>query len=292
MAGLRLEWAQFGDFDSFSIYRSNAPMDVAALPIPIATGLATMYYVDTAVVEGATYYYRAQVWRDGETKLSDEFEVFVVAPDPYFANVVALMHFNNNINDEAGRVWAGIGSLSYGTSVGGFSKSLIKPSGNSYLSSAPINFGSDDLTIEFMVNVAEARGGSESYAWVLAQDNITYRDWQFAIDQTNNLYFTDLSSMSAIIQLTVILTTGWHSIALVRHGSQFKLFVDGVVVGTAAKSGAIKSTTNLSVGFDSTYVGSSSLINQMFEIDELRITNGIARYTENYTPSVAPFVSS
>ena len=75
MAGIRLEWAQFGDFDSFDVIRSDAPMDINALPSPIATNLSTMYYVDATVVEGADYYYRVVAWRDGVSKVSSEISI-------------------------------------------------------------------------------------------------------------------------------------------------------------------------------------------------------------------------
>ncbi|UIZ56289.1 discoidin domain-containing protein [Acinetobacter sp. SCLZS86] len=75
MAGISLEWAQFGDFDSFDVLRSNSPMNVNSLPSPIATNLSTMYYVDTTVVAGATYYYRVVAWRDGVSKVSGEIGV-------------------------------------------------------------------------------------------------------------------------------------------------------------------------------------------------------------------------
>ncbi|WP_312069454.1 hypothetical protein, partial [Acinetobacter sp.] len=68
MAGIRLEWAQFGDFDSFDVIRSNTSMIGVAdanLPSPIATNLKTMYYVDTTVAEDSTYYYKVRAWRDG-----------------------------------------------------------------------------------------------------------------------------------------------------------------------------------------------------------------------------------
>ena len=58
MAGIRLEFAQFGHFDSFEIIRSMTSMVGIAdadLPAPIATGVKTMYYVDSNVVMGNTY---------------------------------------------------------------------------------------------------------------------------------------------------------------------------------------------------------------------------------------------
>lgn len=86
MAGIRLEFAQFGDFDSFDILRSSSPMDIAALPSPLVTGLTTMYYVDTSVVVGSSYYYRAVVWRDAISQVSDEFMIEVGFWNPQYIN--------------------------------------------------------------------------------------------------------------------------------------------------------------------------------------------------------------
>lgn len=75
MAAIRLEFAQFGHFDSFDVIRSTTSIaDVADvdLPTPIATGLKTMYYVDTAVVVGTTYHYKVRVNRDGTSIVSDQ----------------------------------------------------------------------------------------------------------------------------------------------------------------------------------------------------------------------------
>ena len=58
MASVKLEFAQYGDFTSFDILRSQTPMSLASLPSPIATGLTKMFYEDFAVVSGARYYYR------------------------------------------------------------------------------------------------------------------------------------------------------------------------------------------------------------------------------------------
>ena len=77
MAGIRLEWAQFGDFDSFDVIRSTTSMAGIAdvdLPTPITTGLKTMYYVDTTVTVGNTYYYKIRAWRDDMSVVSIELK--------------------------------------------------------------------------------------------------------------------------------------------------------------------------------------------------------------------------
>lgn len=96
MAGIVLEWSQFGDFDSFDVFRSDTPMDINALPSPIATNLPTMYHVDTAVVAGATYYYRVVAWRDAVSNLSGELKAIAVAGDEYF-NFVELLFLTDGI---------------------------------------------------------------------------------------------------------------------------------------------------------------------------------------------------
>lgn len=83
MAGICLEFAQFGDFDSFDIFRSNTPIDISSLPSPIATGLTTMYYVDTAIIKGVTYYYRVRVNRDEGNILSEQLKIKASPPLPF-----------------------------------------------------------------------------------------------------------------------------------------------------------------------------------------------------------------
>lgn len=73
--GVRLEFAQFGDFDSFSVYRSEFSMDIEDMPPPLATNLPTMYYVDETVVIGIRYFYRVAVVRDQQIIFSEEVNI-------------------------------------------------------------------------------------------------------------------------------------------------------------------------------------------------------------------------
>ena len=92
MAGIRLEWAQFGDFDSFDVIRSDTSLANVAdadLPNPIATNLKTMYYVDVNTVKGSIYYYKVRALRDNVKIISDQ--IAMQAGDIFFSNVELLI---------------------------------------------------------------------------------------------------------------------------------------------------------------------------------------------------------
>jgi hypothetical protein len=83
-------------------------------------------------------------------------------------------------------------------------------------------------------------------------------------------------------------TGQWYHIAVVRSGSSVSFFLDGVLQGSQSFSGSIASNT--------AYIGgvSSNSADNAFKgyIDEFRITNGVARYTSNFTPPTAAFLNS
>ena len=80
---------------------------------------------------------------------------------------------------------------------------------------------------------------------------------------------------------TSIAQTTWTHLALVRNGTTLTLYVNGVGGTGVSASGA----TNYSSSFN-LYVGQNFSTSYPFTgyIDDLRITNGIARYTSNFTP--------
>lgn len=77
MAGVRLEFAQFGKFDSFNIYRNQTSTSISNVGNPIAN-TNTMYYEDFGVEQNNDYYYRVGVIRDQSESISDEIYVKTV----------------------------------------------------------------------------------------------------------------------------------------------------------------------------------------------------------------------
>ena len=88
---------------------------------------------------------------------------------------------------------------------------------------------------------------------------------------------------------TSLASNTWYHFAVVRNGTgtgNLVLYLDGVADATSggAVTDNFNQTNALYVGADR--VGGSSLNGY---IDDLRITNGVARYTANFTPPTAAF---
>jgi hypothetical protein len=74
----------------------------------------------------------------------------------------------------------------------------------------------------------------------------------------------------------------WNHVAVVRSGSAWTVFVNGVSRGTATNSTSINAGAKMSIGA----LKAGSYI-QLFSgyLDDIRITNGIARYSSTFIPS-------
>ena len=79
----------------------------------------------------------------------------------------------------------------------------------------------------------------------------------------------------------------WHHIALTRDSSGFKMWIDGVNKGSPAPLVSTTALYNVSqewnIGSYSN-AGPSNRVYMTGYIDDLRITKGVARYTNNFTP--------
>jgi hypothetical protein len=78
----------------------------------------------------------------------------------------------------------------------------------------------------------------------------------------------------------------WYHIAATRESGTVRLFVDGTLLGSKSDATPATNSSPLQIGKD-------VIVSNFFDgnIDEIRISNGIARYTSNFTPS-GPFTPS
>lgn len=291
MAGVVLEFSHHGDFDSFGIIRSSTPTTLTDLPAPLVTGLSTMFYVDTTVVEGEVYYYRPVVWRDGEMAVGDEISIVVTAGDVHWDKVAALLHFDGDLTDKTGKIWTARGSASVSDAQSVFGgKSLKTPSANSSITAphhADFDFSDGDFTIELWVYLINRTGYG---VFVSKRLNGGFQA-PFTIQQGGNGIGTIFCASKALGQWHVYIIGSslqlntWAHLAFVRNGDVFTGYINGNSVGSTTVSGALLSNSNVvSVGAD----GDNAYGIDGY-IDEFRITKGVARYTADFTPPELAF---
>lgn len=216
--------------------------------------------------------------------------------DPYWSNVVALLHLDgangsSTFTDQRGHTFSAIGSATLSTAQSKFGGASLALNGTSQAIQAATStdweMGSGSFTIEAWVRPAIA---------VVARMDIFERwatyGFGLNIESTGFLrgYVTNTTSGSVLVGpgATTVTNGVWHHVALVRDGTTMRLFLDGVSQGTATFNGSIDSISEtLSIGYDN---GGSRWFNG--NIDEVRITKGVARYTANFTPPAAPFPNS
>jgi hypothetical protein len=170
--------------------------------------------------------------------------------------------------------------------------SLLLDGTGDYISSpstSDLAFGTGDFTIEcWAYKSAGSNNGilqiSSTSGGLQANSTLNLSITSFA--GTIGIYANNSSYTSTAFTNT---TNVWYHYAIVRNNGITKFYFNGNLVTDIGTSGAITDTTNytgtyLAIGG---YYSTSYLWNGY--IDELRITNGYARYTGNFTPSTTAF---
>ena len=209
--------------------------------------------------------------------------------DPNFSSVSLLLHMNGSngsttFTDSSSNALtvtaSGNAQISTAQSKFGGASGLFDGSGD-YLSlstASALGMGSGDFTIEYFVRFTASgtqvhldQRGSGTALYIYSSGTTLY----FADDVANRI--TGTSALTA---------DTWHHIAVSKSGSSTKLFVDGTQVGStytdSTDYGASKPL------YIATYYQASAVFLNG-NIDELRITKGVARYTANFTAPTAAF---
>jgi hypothetical protein len=161
----------------------------------------------------------------------------------------------------------------------------------SYPTSAPDwDFGANDFTVEaWMFPTALP---SDSTVIMHPSTATGFADaWKFVIRATDKIIrFVHSVSSSNIVQLQSVnpaVLNVWTHIAAVRSGNNLTLYVNGIAEATGTYSGALPAITGpLNIGTGDTTPGNAFFTGY---IDEVRISNGLARWTANFTPPAAPY---
>jgi len=224
--------------------------------------------------------------------------------DPSFSNISLLLKADGANNsttfvDSSTNAFAvsrtGNTVISTAQSKFGGSSAYFDGSGDylSVSSSASLEFGSGNYTVEMWVNpTGGIANGAQKYLFGKRQSLSIYGGVLGFLAFNSSLnayrayyYVTTNGTTWAISAATgyIIPANTWTHLAFVRNGNTFTVFVNGTSAASGTASGTIPSNSQPFV------IGSASSADPgangyLGYIDDFRITKGVARYTENFTP--------
>lgn len=143
-----------------------------------------------------------------------------------------------------------------------------------------LQLGSADFTCEFWAY----RLAATNMTWVFLNGNSSnFAALRLDTDTSGNIFLLMSTSGSAWAINTsgsaVLPLSTWTHIAAVRFGGTMRLYVNGVALISTTISGSLTAGTSQQVGAN---FGATQVVNGY--VDDLRLTNGIARYTANFIP--------
>src|SRR5574337_107849 len=208
--------------------------------------------------------------------------------DPYWSNVVSLLHFDGTNGSQifpdevSGNTWTPSANAKLSTTAFKFGSASFYPTGGGWIksqNSTLFGFGANDYTVE---------------GWVIGglTDDRCMFDNRSSVNQGIAVYSSTGGNHLAVANNSAVLATGVTALpsgvfvhyAISRKSGIIYGFIGGVLQFTVNDARVLASST-------ACYYGSNYLTSQQFayNLDECRITNGIARYTANFTPPTAPF---
>jgi hypothetical protein len=174
-----------------------------------------------------------------------------------------------------------VGNASVSTSVVKYgSGSMYFDGTGDYLklpSNALYAFGTGAYTIEFWIYPSSLAAGSYHVIGANATNGIV------VIISNAKVALNKYGVGDVLAYNTALTTSTWSHVAVVRESTgtnQTKIYVNGTSVATGTDSNDWTVTTNFGVGANTS--DGSQAINGY--LDDLRVTKGIARYTQNFIP--------
>jgi len=138
-----------------------------------------------------------------------------------------------------------------------------------------------DFTIDFWVKM-NSHSGQE---WFITQYEDGSNNWSIKHDHGFGLSFTVKSVGSNIIKLGEageITDNDWHHVAVTKSGNDYRMFLGGTSVANGTDSDQDTYTGSI-------YLGDEGGGGNGFDgwLDEIRIINGVALWTSNFTPPIS-----
>jgi hypothetical protein len=227
------------------------------------------------------------IWAPNEQSLANRAGIWPSTGDIHFSNVSLLLHMDGSN-----------GSTTFtDSSSNAFS---ITAAGDAQITTSNAKYGSGAATLDGTGDYLQTPSDS---AFAFGTGDFTVECWAY-IDgyHGNNGLFTFGGTntglaLSIIAGSWTLSTAGaggttmgtstqntYQHIAITRSGTSLRMFVDGTQLGGTITDSTNLTDNTLKIGY---YYSSSYAVNA--DIDEFRVTTGVARYTANFTAPAAAF---
>lgn len=220
--------------------------------------------------------------------------------DPYWSQVQLLLHFDGangstTFTDSSAspKSAAASGSAIISTAQSRFGGSSLQPrvasAGHcSVAHAAAFDVATGDWCIEFFSYAQDM--SANAILFNKASGTASGYPFQGLLTSAGAITFRSFNASSVQVFSTttangVVSLKTWHHLAFCRVGTDFYVFVDGVMRASTTYAGTLPSNTEtLSIG-----AYSNSSYPFIGHIDELRFTVGNGRYPAAFSPPTAPF---
>ena len=210
------------------------------------------------------------------------------APSTAITNTTFLLNATNGgIIDSSQKVnLISYGSAAISTTQSKFGGTSVYFDGSTgYLSnpsSTAFTFGPGDFTVEYWVYYNAISGSSYQQ---ICGGSSTSAGFSFGLSSTAKLYMTTFS-VGYTSTGTTLVTGQWYHVAFVRKSGTVYFYLNGVLDYSVSAATTI-TETGFGIGG-----GKTGGIFSSCYVDELRVTQGYARYTSNFTPQTSAFLNN
>ena len=224
--------------------------------------------------------------------------------DPFFANVSLLLHCNGADGSTAfpdsslsHKTVTANGDAAVSTARSKFGGASALFSGGGFLGIAAHSSLypalDSDFTVEASIYIPATSFGATRTIAGMTSTVAGYNTWSLDIQADRSLVFQmyDGSVRYGMTSANSVSGDSWLHVAGVKYGTSLSVFLNGskgATVGTLAGN-PVGPNGRLAVGRVGEYSGGQYMIGN---VDEFRITQGVARYTADFTPPAAPFPNS
>ncbi|WP_151803995.1 LamG-like jellyroll fold domain-containing protein [Acinetobacter bereziniae] len=292
---LEINWKLDGFVDEQRYYCSETHIDINNLPAPkVILGAEVRSYSDTEIEAGKKYFIRIGSAKNSIEKLSDEVEIDTNRDD-FWSSVVSLIKFNGEngsivFSDEKGFNWNRGGSTKISTDQSKFGGSSALFNGSTdYLSTNYSNEfnldGGGDFTAECFIFCNNSSNSPYIFHFYSSNSN----RWALLIDsQTGFLSIYTTVNNHSYLTTSQLQLSEWAHVAITRKNGVTKFFLNGIL-GFEGNILYHNSSTQIILG-SAQFIASSNYFSGF--IDSFRVTRGVCRYSENFTPPGIEFPNS